>query len=386
MPQGDPSHRPSFLYARTRIDTSTTPSDEPNVDELTKHPGRLARPSPSPASSRNQQTPRPRDLDHDGIMDSTTLTGGTFATSSAAVTADMGATYYQMATAPNATTTIAITNALKFAQSKSVRTSTIILASFNSLAAFATAVGIIYGCRQYRQRMQRRASGPSVKQYEWRVSSQLTPSRPSGLSYIHTAEVFPLLLCVGITVQSITFAAAQSVGLQALLSRGCTLVAIFMLPGEFSWPPTASQQEALDANMICSRLYRSFYSSSLRHRGRRPRRTHTVRAPGKMECEHMLRRSSHLGRCGFRRGRRRQGAGFLLRIPILVSEDIRAWMLRGVPLHFDHSFNRYWGHFRELEQESLGGSYRARGSFEDDLLSGSWVHLECELLAPSVTL
>lgn len=181
----------------------------------------------------------------DSTLTDSTLTGGTFATTGAAVTADMSTTYYQMATAPNATTTIAITNALKFAQSKSVRTSTIILASFNSLAAFATAVGIVYGCRQYRQRMQRRASEPSVKQRERRVSSQLTPSRPSGLFYIHTVEVFPLLLCVGITVQSIIFAAAQSVGLQALLSRGCTLVAVFMLPGEFSPQPAASRDKKL---------------------------------------------------------------------------------------------------------------------------------------------
>lgn len=165
-------------------------------------------------------------------MDSTL--GGTFATTGPVVTVDTGATYYQLATDPNATatTTAAITNALKFAQSKSVRTSTIILAAFNSLAAFTTAAGIIYGCWQYKKRMQRRATDPSVTQFEWRLSSQLTPSRPSGLFFINTVEVFPLVLSVGITIQSITFAAAQSVGLQALLSRGCTLVAIFMLPGE----------------------------------------------------------------------------------------------------------------------------------------------------------
>lgn len=60
----------------------------------------------------------------------------------------------------------------------------------------------------------------------------LTHPRPSGLFLIHTVEVYPLVLSVGITVQSIIFAAAQSIGLKALLSRGCTVVAIFMLPGK----------------------------------------------------------------------------------------------------------------------------------------------------------
>lgn len=159
---------------------------------------------------------------------------GSFATAASAASAERGSSYFQLATNPNATTTAAITNALTFAQSKSVRTSTIILASFNSLAAFATAAGIIYGCWQHKKRSHGRASDPSVNPFERRMAShQLTPSRPSGLFFIHTVEIFPLVLSIGITIQSITFAAAQSVGLQALLSRGCTLVAIFMLPGEF---------------------------------------------------------------------------------------------------------------------------------------------------------
>lgn len=162
--------------------------------------------------------------------------GGTTLATPGATTAmanSTGSTTYQLATSPNVTTA-AITNALKFAQSKSVRTSTIILASFNTLAAFTTALGIIYGCRSYHKRMQRRASEPLVTHDEWKLPSQLTFHRRSGLFYIQTVEIFPLVLCLGITIQSITFAAAQSVGLQALLSRGCTLVAIFMLPGELT--------------------------------------------------------------------------------------------------------------------------------------------------------
>jgi hypothetical protein len=40
----------------------------------------------------------------------------------------------------------AIIYSLKFAESKSVRTSTIILASFNVLASFTTASSILYDC------------------------------------------------------------------------------------------------------------------------------------------------------------------------------------------------------------------------------------------------
>lgn len=143
-------------------------------------------------------------------------------------------TFYQAATQANITAaTAAISQALRFATSKSIRTSTIILASFNAFAAFITAVGIIHGCRQYNKRMQRRASDWLVFQHAWKYGSELITSRPpSGLFYIHTVEVFPLVLSLGITVQSIIFAAAQSIGLQALLSRDCSIVAVFMLPGE----------------------------------------------------------------------------------------------------------------------------------------------------------
>jgi hypothetical protein len=126
----------------------------------------------------------------------------------------------------------AISNGFKFAASKSIRTSTIILASFNALAALATAMGIIYGCYTYKRRAIRKSSDASVRQSEMKGLPTLTLPRPSGLFFIHTVEVYPLVLSLGITVQSATFAAAQSLGLKALLSRGCTVVAIFMLPGK----------------------------------------------------------------------------------------------------------------------------------------------------------
>lgn len=170
-------------------------------------------------------------------MDNLTVGGAasSFTTSAETAAADTTAgNYYQLTTTSNTTAaaTAAISNALKFATSKSIRTSTIILASFNAVAAFTTAMGIIYGSYTYKKRMQRRASDPSVLRYESQSSSKLTPNRPSGLFFIPVNEVFPLVLSLAITIQSTTFAAAQSIGLQALLSSGCTIVAIFMLPGE----------------------------------------------------------------------------------------------------------------------------------------------------------
>lgn len=166
--------------------------------------------------------------------------GGTTLASPGAATVNgsiAGGSTYQAATEANVTAvTAAITQALKFATSKSIRTSTIILASFNAFAACITAMGIIHGCRVYNKRMQRRASDSLVLQHVWKPGSELITSRPpSGLFFIHTVEVFPLVLSLGITVQSITFAAAQSIGLQALLSTGCSIAAVFMLPGESSF-------------------------------------------------------------------------------------------------------------------------------------------------------
>ncbi|ROW06016.1 hypothetical protein VMCG_04637 [Cytospora schulzeri] len=168
----------------------------------------------------------------------TSIYGGTLA-SSADVGGDGGATIYHLAmTSSNATAeaTQSMTNALKFATSKSIRTSTIILASFNALAALATALGIIYSCYTHNKRAQRILSNSSVMQYEMKPFSIPTPDRPSGLFFIHTVEVFPLVLSLGIATQSVIFAAAQSIGLQALLSRGCTAAAVFMLPALFIAP------------------------------------------------------------------------------------------------------------------------------------------------------
>ncbi|KJR81209.1 uncharacterized protein SPSK_01035 [Sporothrix schenckii 1099-18] len=110
---------------------------------------------------------------------------------------------------------------LRFAAAKSIRTSTIILAAFNAVAAFATACGILYDAYSSRRRNKRRY-GAAV-------------DRPK-TSFIQTAEVFPLVISIGIAVQGIGFSVAQAQGLQSLLSIGCTLVSQFMLPAVFIVP------------------------------------------------------------------------------------------------------------------------------------------------------
>lgn len=43
--------------------------------------------------------------------------------------------------------------------------------------------------------------------------------------------MYPLVLSFGIVVQSITFAVAQSTGLEKLFGEGCTLLSQMVLPG-----------------------------------------------------------------------------------------------------------------------------------------------------------
>ncbi|CAK7233392.1 hypothetical protein SBRCBS47491_008592 [Sporothrix bragantina] len=110
---------------------------------------------------------------------------------------------------------------LRFAAAKSIRTSTIILAAFNAVAAFATACGIIYDAYATRKR--------NNKRYRTSVNRPKT-------SFIQPAELFPLVISIGIAVQGIVFSVAQAQGLQSLLSIGCTLVSQFMLPAVFIVP------------------------------------------------------------------------------------------------------------------------------------------------------
>ncbi|KAK0728122.1 hypothetical protein B0T26DRAFT_639809 [Lasiosphaeria miniovina] len=107
-------------------------------------------------------------------------------------------------------------NELKFAAAKSIRTSTIILAGFNTVAAFATAMGILLDA-YYRERRN---------------------NRQFNIRFVPEGDVFPLVLSFGIVIQSITFAVAQSTGLDTLVGLGCTMMAQLMLPAVFVAPYT----------------------------------------------------------------------------------------------------------------------------------------------------
>ncbi|KAE9374059.1 hypothetical protein N431DRAFT_335785 [Stipitochalara longipes BDJ] len=115
--------------------------------------------------------------------------------------------------------TKAIIDKLVFQDSESVRTSTIILAAFNILAALATAISILYDCYWSSKRC-----APKYKTSKFCVSR------------IHPAETFPLILAIAIIIQGLVFAAVSGEGLQSLFIMNCgtiaqfTWVALFMVP------------------------------------------------------------------------------------------------------------------------------------------------------------
>ncbi|GKT77714.1 hypothetical protein ColTof4_10137 [Colletotrichum tofieldiae] len=115
--------------------------------------------------------------------------------------------------------TSAIINQFRFQAAKSIRTSTIILAVFNVIAAFATAVGIFWDGYATAKR-----------------NNQKFGFRTHGFTFVGPAETFPLILSVGIVVQGIVFAVAQSTGLDHLLTLGCTITSQMMLPAVFIVP------------------------------------------------------------------------------------------------------------------------------------------------------
>jgi len=64
-----------------------------------------------------------------------------------------------------------------------------------------------------------------------RAVAHIFSRRRNGFSFVPEGEVYPLVLSFCIVVQGITFAAAQSTGLEKLWGTGCTLLAQLMLPG-----------------------------------------------------------------------------------------------------------------------------------------------------------
>ncbi|OLN81379.1 hypothetical protein CCHL11_10164 [Colletotrichum chlorophyti] len=120
--------------------------------------------------------------------------------------------------AQNASTS-ALINQFRFQAAKSIRTSTIILSVFNVIAAFATAVGIFWDGYATAKR-----------------NNQKFGFRTHGFTFVGPAETFPLILSVGIVVQGIVFAVAQSTGLDHLLTLGCAITSQMMLPAVFIVP------------------------------------------------------------------------------------------------------------------------------------------------------
>ncbi|KAK0392394.1 hypothetical protein NLU13_1889 [Sarocladium strictum] len=131
---------------------------------------------------------------------------------SAKVVASQGFNFY-------GNTSSAFINELKFAAAKSIRTSFIVLAAFNVLAAVAVICGVLYDSVVAAKR-----DDPKFR------------FRPWSLWIIGPAEVFPFVVSLGIFVQGIIFAVVQSKGMQSLMILGCepisqmTLSAFFIVP------------------------------------------------------------------------------------------------------------------------------------------------------------
>ncbi|KAI5921383.1 hypothetical protein F4810DRAFT_702389 [Camillea tinctor] len=124
---------------------------------------------------------------------------------------------YQAAFAGNST--FGVINEFKFLAARSIRTSTIILAAFNTVSAFATAAGIYFDSYMAAKR-----SYPPGK------------GRVNVFTCVRGPELYPFFLSLGITVQGIIFAISQSQGLQGLFIPGCTLISQFMWPAIFIVP------------------------------------------------------------------------------------------------------------------------------------------------------
>lgn len=135
-----------------------------------------------------------------------------------------------------ANTTSNFINELKFAAAKSIRSSVVILSSFNAVVAFATAAGILWEAYTLAKRRDPKWRFRYIIMEHKVIASTkvLTSSRSSGFGFIGPAEAFPFVLSCGIVVQGIVFAVSQAKGMEALLILGCTLTSQLMLPGRLT--------------------------------------------------------------------------------------------------------------------------------------------------------
>ncbi|KAI2641715.1 hypothetical protein GGS26DRAFT_586111 [Hypomontagnella submonticulosa] len=119
----------------------------------------------------------------------------------------------------NSSSTLGVINDLKFQTAKSIRTSTIILAAFNTVSAFATAAGILYDCYITAKRSKPEGKG-----------------RVNIFTCVRGPSTYPFVLSLGITIQGIIFAVSQSFGLKGFFIPSCSLISQFMWPAVFIVP------------------------------------------------------------------------------------------------------------------------------------------------------
>ncbi|OAA66106.1 hypothetical protein ISF_03944 [Cordyceps fumosorosea ARSEF 2679] len=118
-----------------------------------------------------------------------------------------------------ANSTNAVINELRFASSKTIRQSTIILASFNAVVGLVLAVGIFLDCYWAAKR-----ADPQMR------------FRKSMYTIIGPMNIFPFILAIGIIVQGTITAVEQAKGMQGLLILGCLPISQVMLPTIFIVP------------------------------------------------------------------------------------------------------------------------------------------------------
>ncbi|KAI1342017.1 hypothetical protein F5Y15DRAFT_330413 [Xylariaceae sp. FL0016] len=115
--------------------------------------------------------------------------------------------------------TFSVINEFKFLAARSIRTSTIILATFNTISAAATAAGIFYDCYSTAKRNLPRGK-----------------DKVNIFTCVKGPELYPFILSLGIAIQGIVFAISQSHGLDGLFESGCSLISQFMWPAIFIVP------------------------------------------------------------------------------------------------------------------------------------------------------
>lgn len=113
-----------------------------------------------------------------------------------------------------------------------------------------------------RQKLQSQVWPPTTAEQTPRQTRLLTNIRRHGFTFVPEADVYPLVLSVGIFIQSLIFSNVQSTGLDSFFGLGCTWLAQLMLPGKLTIKEVDRRQCVLTARG--SGLYRPIYPACLR--------------------------------------------------------------------------------------------------------------------------